>query len=303
MSALVVGAMKARSGVGFDSVRSSINGGGALLLAAVVALTAYVIAQPSAAAEPDQPQHGWREVWGGVDASSNVWLLYGGVTIAPWSADIYSNGWRLRTTGGFGQYRVSTSFHSNAPCGNPGQNQCQSADKDFVVPFTYSDALIGYHQRFGELTAKAFAGVAIQRHAAKGSAGLIELTGTEIGPKGVLELWLNLGSQAWTSIDLSYTTAHDTSSARWRAGWRALPTLSIGPEARFDRNADLGGCGPANGAVKRDALGTGRAGLFARYDWFGGEVSVAAGVTQRIANSCEDDDLEPYATFNLLYQY
>jgi len=47
---------------------------------------------------------GWREVWGGVDAASDQWLVYSGMTVAPWSRDIYSDGWRLRIGGGYGQF-------------------------------------------------------------------------------------------------------------------------------------------------------------------------------------------------------
>jgi Cellulose biosynthesis protein BcsS len=289
MSALVVGAMRARSGVAFDSVRSSITGGGALLLAAVVALTANLASQPSAAAEPDQPQHGWREVWGGVDASSNVWLLYGGVTIAPWSTDIYSDGWRLRTTGGFGRYSYKVHPKQPTGCGVAGTDQCPATKppKRIDVTHTYVDALVGYQQRFGELTAKTFVGVAYVEHALSSSDTDNKVSGDDIGVKAMLELWLNLGSSAWTSLDLNYTTAHETGAARWRAGWRVLPTVSIGPELRYDRNTE------------DDAS---RAAVFARYDWFGGEASIAAGVAGDMTGG-DTNDLEPYATFNLLYQY
>ncbi len=65
-----------------------------------------------------------------------------------------------------------------------------------------------------------------------------EVAGDDFGVKGVIELWLNLGPNAWTSLDLAYTTAHETGSARWRAGWRMLPTVSLGPEVRYDINAE-----------------------------------------------------------------
>ncbi len=113
------------------------------------------------------------------------------------------------------------------------------------------------------------------------------VSGLEYGATGALEFWLNLGGQAWSSLDLSYTTAHETAAARWRAGWRVLPTLSVGPEARFDRNIEDGSA---------------RAGIFVRYDWFGGEVSAAAGIAGSTTGKLTDE-LAPYATLNMLTQF
>lgn len=238
-------------------------------------------------AEPPQPQFGWREVWAGADATRDVWLLYSGVTLAPWSNDIYSNGLRLRATGGYGQYHFTKGVNKTTPCGDAGQDACVRVNKSFDVTLTYTDALVGYQQRFGELTAKAFVGVTMIDHASAAPAAATRVQGLQTGVKGMLELWLNLGTNAWTSLDLSYTTAHDTGAARWRGGWRVLPTLSIGPEARYDSNAE------------DDA---GRAGLFARYEWFGGEASLAAGASGTMTGG-QAEGLEPYATFNLLFQY
>ena len=66
-----------------------------------------------------------------------------------------------------------------------------------------------------------------------------------------------------------------------------MPKLSIGPEARYDRNAE------------DDA---GRAGVFARYEWLGGEISAASGVAGTMTGGLAQG-LEPYATINVLYQY
>lgn len=115
-----------------------------------------------------------------------------------------------------------------------------------------------------------------------------ELIGTEFGIKGVVELWLNVGENGWTSLDMSYSTAHDMAAVRWRAGWRPIPSISIGPELRYDDNAE----GSAS-----------RAGLFIRYQWAGGEISAAGGVAGQLYDQGDDDDLIPYTTLNLLYQF
>ena len=66
-----------------------------------------------------------------------------------------------------------------------------------------------------------------------------------------------------------------------------LPALSIGPEVRHDRNA------------KDDAS---RIGAFVRYEWFGGEISVATGMAGTMTGGTTDD-MEPYATLNMLTQF
>jgi hypothetical protein len=75
--------------------------------------------------------------------------------------------------------------------------------------------------------------------------------------------------------------------------------ISVGPELRYDNDFD--GCG---------SHWTGRLGAFARYQWSGGEVSLAGGTARRTDSrdaSCGDDDLDVryggYGTLNVLFQY
>ena len=171
-------------------------------------------------------------------------------------------------------------------CGAPSF-ACTYVSKRFNVEHSYVDALIGYHKRFGELTAKAFVGVSSITHRFDVNDPDNEVAGDDFGVKGVIELWLDLGPNAWTSLDLAYTTAHETGSARWRAGWRMLPTVSLGPEVRYDINAE-------------DEAG--RVGAFVRYEWFGGEISAAGGAAGTITGD-QSQDLAPYGTMNLLLQF
>ena len=237
------------------------------------------------------PKYGWREVWGGADATKDVWLLYTGVTLAPLSKDIYSDGLRFRVNSGYGQYQYEGR---TLACDTLGVFDCA---KKIKVDVTSTDALIGYHLRLGELTAKAFAGASMISHDFGRQETKKSVQGVDIGATAALEFWLNLGKDGWTSLDLQYTTAHETGSARWRAGWRVIPSLSIGPEARLDTNA---------------TQNAGRVGLFARYDWTGGEISVAGGFAQKVCKFddvlCEDEDgddteTSPYVTINLLSQF
>jgi hypothetical protein len=240
-------------------------------------------------------------MWAGADATKDVWLLYTGVTLAPLSKDIYTDGLRLRMTSGYGRYTAQGGAASQLTCNvsNGATNSCNgsstSSTKRGKVSITYTDLLAGYHMQMGRLTAKTFLGASMISHDGGALDRHNKLNGREIGVTGALEFWLNIDDNSWTSLDLSYTMAHETGAMRWRAGWRALPTLSIGPEVRFDRN---------------EQASSGRVGLFARYEWFGGEVSAAAGIAKSLCDpqneaTCivPDDDLQPYATINYLTQF
>jgi len=246
-------------------------------------------------ANPQQPQYGWREVYGGVDAAQDQWLFYSGMTIVPLGRDIYSDGWRLRFGGGYGRYGYDDiGPHTN--CGVAVLNDiCTENDRKkqhFEVEHSYAEALLGYYLQLGRLTAKAFAGASMSsEHHLNAVDPAHENDGTEFGVKGALELWLTLNDTAWTSLDLSYSTARNETSSRWRAGWRLTPKLSIGPELRYDKNIETG-----NGAWN------GRTGLFARYEWSGGEVSLAGGAAWWI-DEWAPKDPSAYGTFNVLFQY
>lgn len=258
----------------------------AVVAIATISVPFEASAQP---AEPSQPQYGWQEVWAGADVTKDVWLLYSGVTLAPLSADIHSDGLRLRAAGGYGQYhyKVDTSNAGTGLCGSPGQDNCTTTRRKFNVDHSYAEALIGYQQRFGELTAKGLVGIASITHAFDRVDRNNAASGSSIGVKGVIELWLNLGPIAWSSLDLSYASAFDTGALRSRTGWRILPTVSIGPELRYDTNAE-------GQSV--------RGGGFLRYEWVGGEISLASGVAGN-ALVPETQDLAAYGTLNIVLQY
>lgn len=260
-----------------------------LSLLCAVTLALSVDAKRAAAdpLEPPQTRYGWREVWAGVDAARDVWFLYSGVTLAPWSEHIHADGLRLRASGGYGHYSYTGATVTPTPCGSPRYDPCVFAPKRFNVDQSYIDALVGYQKRIGELTAKGFVGVAGITHRFDTRDPRNAVEGEDFGVKGVLELWLNLGTNAWTSLDVSYTTAHDTGSARWRGGWRALQSLSAGPEVHYNVNA------------QDDA---GRAGGFVRHEWQGGEISLAGGWSGTITGG-ETQDWAPYGTINVLLQY
>ncbi|HVT29373.1 MAG TPA: cellulose biosynthesis protein BcsS, partial [Lacipirellulaceae bacterium] len=191
------------------------------------------INQPAAETPPD---YGWREAWTGVDAAHDQWLIYSGLTVAPVSRDIYSDGWRIRIGGGYGQYSYD-GLSPRPACGDATKNDACTENgrkaQRYKVNRTYAEVLVGYYLRLGALTAKAFAGASMsnERHVIDDPVNHDD--GTDYGVKGALEFWLNLSDDTWTSLDLSYATARNETASRWRAGWIIKPHVSIGPELRY----------------------------------------------------------------------
>lgn len=248
-----------------------------LWLAAFQGIVLAGLSGAAFAQEPTEAATRWREVWSGADVTSSVWLLYSGATISP-NGDVYSNGIRFRTAAGFGGYEFDDDRINN---GAIEQHR-------FKADTAFADVMVGYQYRFGELTAKAFVGVSAIAHNIREPGALTAPQGLEYGPKVATEFWLNLGPDAWTSLDLSWTSAHDTYAARTRTGYRVLPTLTAGVEAGVNATGE-----------HMD----GRGGLFLRYEWAGGEISASAGLSGDIGSLELTDELSPYATINWLTQF
>jgi hypothetical protein len=237
-------------------------------VAAAVLLSAFSAAH----ADPEDAPP-WRELWVGADASSHVWLIYGGMTVAPLSDDMFSDGVRLRMATGYGGY----SYTGNRA----------GKDTTFHADTAFADVLVGYLKRLGPLTAKAFVGAAAIEHKVDPFDPENAVQGMAYGPKAVIELWLNMGEKAWTSLDANWTSAHATYAGRMRAGYRVHADVSLGAEGLINGNAQ-----------DKDARG----GLFVRYAWEGGEISLAGGVSGRFFEDAQDMT-DPYATMTWLVQY
>ena len=108
----------------------------------------------------------------------------------------------------------------------------------------------------------AFAGASMSSERQEKSDPKNKSDGTGYGAKAVLELWLNMGAEAWTSVDFSYEKNIESGEGEWN----------------------------------------GRAGLFAGYEWNGGEVSLAGGVSERIGDWASED-VSPYGSLNVLFQH
>jgi hypothetical protein len=257
----------------------------------------YVCPLPAARADEQKPIL-WREVWSGADASKDVWLIYSGATIAP-ASHIHQNGIRFRVTGGYGQYRY---------------RDLDGGKRDtFEATTAFGDLLAGYLVRLDPLTLKVFAGATYIDHDISPYDRETIVTGGEWGVKGVVELWLNAGDKGWTSLDVSYATAHDTAALRLRSGYRVLDALSLGVEAGLNVDAQAQckmrlemakGCrlDPEDPDVK-SLFDFGRAGLFARYEWEGGEFSFSAGGLGQLYSPDEGFKIDPYVTVNWITQF
>lgn len=273
----------------------------ALFLAALI----FSAGSPAHAQEPSdwdtttQLGVGQNEIWVGVDAGPRNWLVYGGTTYAP-DGDVHANGWRVRSTTGYGRY--SYDFSSAIDPVTRAQTVTTIA-----VDKSTADLLIGYQHRFGELTAKAFVGAAFLKNDYAASAHGFSRSELIYGAKGAVELWLNMGPSGWGSFDVSFADTRATFSARARAGYRVLPSISIGVEGILNRS-DL--TGQVQGSDEFRLHGNTRAGVFVRAEWFGGEVSASGGVSGDVVETTGQGgqlDLlhQPttYGTLNWIVQY
>lgn len=241
------------------------------------------------AASQPAPQQPWREVTVGVDAMNGLWLAYTGTTMSPYGG-LYENGLRLRVTSGYGQY----SYKKRDSEGN---------SQDFEAETTFTEALAGYLHQFGPLTVKVFAGIVVIGHGILPIDPDNSVQGFEYGPKGTVELWLNVGENGYASLDLGATSAHWTSSGRARVGYRVSPTLSAGFEGIVNINAeDLEPRGdlevPSNEQLVFDNK---RAGIFVRYEWDWGELSASGGLSSEISGGEAPSDA--FGTLNWIARY
>lgn len=244
-------------------------------------VTKDVAAKDAAPANTDRHN----EVWAGADAGEDYWLAYSGATLAPFS-DIHQNGLRIRIVGGYGQYSYRIVKDSK-----PTEN--------YDAQVSFADALVGYLWRLDPLILKLFVGASFSDHLITPFDRNNTVTGMDWGLKGVAELWFNIGTNGFASVDLAWSQAHKTRSARMRVGYKPMPNFSIGPEAgiNMDRQGDYK-IYDEDPNYRADAIDYGRIGLFARYEWYGGELSASAGL---IGDFRERQSA--YGTVNWITQY
>lgn len=250
-----------------------------LLVAAILLLPAgFAVASEDDGVPPGKGAPPWQETSMGVEAARNSWSAYSTTTWAPFSP-IDVDGFRLRTSGGYGRYRYE---------GFRDIGKAHIAT-EFGGITSFADLMIGYHLQVARTTIKAFAGGAGIAHVITPLDRNNEVSGLAIGFKATLETWTDLTEQLWLSADGSWTDAHGAYGSRMRGGWRMLPELSLGVEAGLHGNVASNG---------------GRSGLFIRYapDW--GEVSISGGMMRDLERQDGDPDRDSlYGSLNVLLRY
>jgi len=276
------------------------------------------VALPAFSQQPDPPPRARSfETWAGADASDNVWLLYSGATFAPFG-DIRRDGLRLRFVGGYGEYTYSGKRPALNPAytGYGDEPMLLTPTRSFRASVQFAEAFIGYQWQFGELTTKAFVGVSSISHdirpgdtftipadltgpgASPRTISFNRTSGHEIGLSGALEFWLNLGPDAYASLDLAWSDAHLTRSAKTRIGHRIFSNLSGGIEAAFNLNRNGEVRLKNHDLVSDTPLDYARFGGFARYAWDDGEISAGIGF---LGDFTQDQYV--YGTLNWVTQF
>lgn len=205
------------------------------------------------------------EIWAGGQATHSGYSIYTGTVWAPFGS-IRDDGWRVRSGGGRGLYVYGP------------------ADKPITGLSSFTDVMAGYRASFGNITLKGYAGVAGDYHVTDPYDPGNALFGLAVGPKVVLESWVDVTRSLWVAADLDWSKAHQLYSVRLKSGWRAFSLLSLGVEAGQFGNLEGSG---------RSIAG------FARFEWSDGEVSVAGGYT----GSSVGTPNTPFAGVNFLMRY
>lgn len=192
---------------------------------------------------------------------------------------------RLRFGSGYGQYHYDTLPPARGDCRygfGDGRTRRIEGKASFI------DILAGYQATIGGTVAKAFAGIAIDDQELSPADICNPTAGRAQGVKLAAETWTELTPAIWLALDGSWSSAHGAYSARSRLGFRVLPRLSLGLED--------GVAGSTGGYLLRS-------GVFARYDWSGGEVSLSGGLASDrldFRGATRDD---AWAAVSVLFRY
>lgn len=244
----------------------------ALMLPAAASACSPALAQDAPRISPAAPSAPAWEAWVGAEASRHSWSLYSGLTYSPFDT-IRADGLRLRAVAGYGRYDYATHRWTGTDL----------VPQAVAGTTSFADGLIGYHWGSGPLTLKVFAGIATEGHwlTPEDPYNLVQGVGT--GAKVLAEGWIDWTADMWSSVDLAWSSLHEGRSMRLRSAYRVVPWIALGVEAGY------------SGTFAYDE---GRAGVFLKADWIGGEITGSAGLA-----GDRDGLRSPYGTFNWLVRY
>ncbi len=213
------------------------------------------------------------------------------------SATSMSLAMRLRLAGGYGQYEIIRQSQHN-PIPN-------------IVSFSaatyYGDALVGYLERL-DRSRESVRRRVLNRHDISPFDPENQVYGDEIGIKGALELWLDIGEIGFASLDMSWSSAYDTRNVRSRLGARITPSLSGGVEGwlNLDDQSDCDlGWDDSAGCLTDDQTEcstTRGPDSFSGINGKAANTHYSGGVSGGSFQSAGDADPEPYATLNWMTQ-
>ena len=275
-------------GHGRGHVRSGAIAVAALAIAACASATQAQDWTTSTTIDPSRSQ---AETWSGAEGRRHGAAIWTGLTYAPFGTLLH-DGLRLRAVGGAGRYHYDSL--ARLADGSIGPRR-------YTSQVTFAEAVAGYQMKLGTLTAKAFAGVAWSETLTTPHDPSVPDLGAHLAPKGALELWLDIGASAFAQLDAGWSSHRQTTQALARLGWRVTPELSGGIEAGvLTRELPVHAYRGTRTVEHQEA----KAGLFARYEFARGEISLSGGmVSEDRETPVLSQDAKPYAAATWLWRF
>jgi hypothetical protein len=136
---------------------------------------------------------------------------------------LFGDGWRVRVETGAGTYSYEGS---------------KTTETGIVsVPHTgivgEGAALAGYQKRWGPAIIKLFAGATFSMNRFTPDDPDNVVDGGHFGPAASVETWFDVTSSFWTALNADYRLPFRQQHEGAAAGYRVIPWLSVGAEARY----------------------------------------------------------------------
>lgn len=205
----------------------------------------------------------------GTDITRNSRSGYAGGIWSP-AGTLDSSGFRIKALGGYGAYAYDSSLPLSGGL----------VPMRFHGDYIFADLMGGWQLRRGEWTLKGYAGIQFIQHSLRPDDPANDVKGAKWSGKGQLELWRNLGSGSWLSVDASYATAFGDYWMQGRLGRRLAPRWSVGLEG---------------GGLGNEDYDAARGGVFVRLHTGKAEVTLSGGAT----GDYRGEDTSGYVTLGL----
>ncbi len=210
------------------------------------------------------------EIFTGGTFTKNAWISWAGAvksfSFGSSAASLYSEGWRLRVLGAYGQYNLITDGQPNTA--NPMLFE--------ITP--------GYQFKTGPLISKIYVGVHGEQHKLNRPDPNSQLRDMGYGAKFIFENWVDLPQNSFASFDASFSTLNTSYQGMVRVGSaKYVERLTIGPETQIVGNGE-------NYQL--------RFGGFARWKLGDGQIEASAGIARNY-----DEKTTPYFSATWLKRF